>query len=180
MKDKIFKPKEALLWYTLECELNKDNRMDATHETMTPKKPFTLTASLEDYLETIKMLIDEDPHGHAHTSYIAKRLNVKMPSVTNALGVLHRNGYIHYDTNYPVTLTPLGEQTAKRILRRHHVLSNFLEDILQMQKEEASDLACKIEHVISDNFILRLELLSSSISTSDQAEEILKRMKQLN
>ncbi|MDO4527802.1 MAG: metal-dependent transcriptional regulator [bacterium] len=154
--------------------------MDATHATLTPQQPSPLTASLEDYLETIKMLIDEDPHGHAHTSTIAKRLNVKMPSVTNALGVLHRNGYIHYDTNYPVTLTPLGEHTAKRILRRHHVLSNFLEDILQMKTEEASELACKIEHVISDNFILRLELLSSAITSSDNATELLKRMKQLN
>lgn len=154
--------------------------MDATHDTLTPKKPFKLTASLEDYLETIKMLIDEDPHGHAHTSYIAKRLNVKMPSVTNALGVLHRNGYIHYDTNYPVTLTPLGEQTAKRILRKHHILSNFLEDILHFDNKEASELACKMEHVISDNFIQRLELLSSAITANDCAEEILKRMKELN
>lgn len=154
--------------------------MDAIQETTTPKKPFKLTASLEDYLETIKILIDEDPHGHAHTSYIAKRLNVKMPSVTNALGVLHRNGFIHYDTNYPVTLTPLGEQTAKRVLRKHHILSNFLKEILLMKNDEASDLACKIEHVISDDFVQRIELLSSAITASNSAEEIIKRMKQFN
>lgn len=154
--------------------------MDATSDAKRPTKPFTLTASLEDYLETIKLLIDQDPHGHAHTSTIAKHLKVKMPSVTNALGVLHRNGYIHYDTNYPVTLTPLGEQTAKRVLRKHHILSNFLQDVLQMEQTNASDVACKIEHVITDDFIQRIELLSSLITRSDIAEEISNRMKQLN
>ena len=38
-----------------------------------------LTASLEDYLEAIAELISCE--GHAHTKEIAKKLNVKMPSV---------------------------------------------------------------------------------------------------
>ena len=141
-------------------------------------KPFHLTASLEDYLETIKCLIDQDTHGHAHTSDIAKALKVKMPSVTNALGILCRNGYIHYDTNYPVTLTELGEAAAERILRKHHVLSTFLQSILKMEKVSASDLACKIEHVTTDDFIQRLEALTSAIASCGCADEIASVMQQ--
>ena len=57
-----------------------------------PKKAeaIQLSASLEDYLETIAALIEE--HGHAHTSDIAERMKVKMPSVTYALGTLSRGG----------------------------------------------------------------------------------------
>jgi Mn-dependent DtxR family transcriptional regulator len=141
-------------------------------------KPFQLTASLEDYLETIKLLIDQDPHGHAHTSTIAKALKVKMPSVTNALGILCRNGYIHYDTNYPVTLTPLGEAAAVRILQKHDILSRFLQDILQMEKDSASHLACKIEHVITDDFIQRLEALSRAIDETGSADAIASYVQQ--
>ena len=42
-----------------------------------------MSSNMEDYLETIALLIDE--HGHAHARDVARRLNVKMPSVTCAL-----------------------------------------------------------------------------------------------
>ena len=44
---------------------------------------YHLTASLEDYLEAIAELTAAE--GHAHTKEIAKKLNVKMPSVTGGL-----------------------------------------------------------------------------------------------
>lgn len=134
---------------------------------MDSRKPFELTASLEDYLEAIKELIDADKHGHAHTSEIARRLKVKMPSVTNALGILRRNGYINYDSSYPVTLTQLGEEAAKRILHRHIVLKSFLKDVLLLPEAEASSTACRVEHVIDDNLIDRLALLNNAVTQSD-------------
>ncbi len=139
-------------------------------------KPFELTASLEDYLEAIKELIDEGAHGHAHTSDIAKRLNVKMPSVTNALGILREHGYIHYDTNYPVTLTVLGEQTAAKVIRRHRVLKTFLCDILKLETTQASATACKIEHVIDDALIARLEVLTTELMASRRCAQLRHRL----
>ncbi len=126
-------------------------------------KGFELTASLEDYLEAIKVLCEETDHNHAHTSGIARRLKVKMPSVTNALGVLRRHGYINYDTSHPVTLTELGEQEAARVIRRHSVLSSFLNRVLQLPTEEASATACRVEHVIDDSLLARLELLTEEL-----------------
>ncbi len=126
-------------------------------------KPFELTASLEDYLEAIKILMDTDAHGHAHTTDIAKRLKVSMPSVSNALAVLSKHGYIHYDTNYPVTLTELGQKEAERVMRRHRVLSEFLRDVLQLDAEGASRTACRMEHVTDEQLITRLEALTNEL-----------------
>lgn len=130
-------------------------------------KPFELTASLEDYLEAIKELIDANAHGHAHTSEIARRLNVKMPSVTNALGVLRKNGYIHYDSSYPVTLTALGQQAAERVIRRHAVLKVFLKEVLMLPEEEAGATACRVEHVIDDRLVERLNAVNEVFTQSE-------------
>lgn len=132
-----------------------------------PKKPFTLTASLEDYLEAIKTLIDS--HGHAHTNAIAHLLNVKMPSVTNAVGILRDNGYVIYAQNNPITLTKLGEKTAARIKQRHAVLSAFLHDALHVPEQDAEKMACGIEHVINDELLAKLQLVTEALSGDDPA-----------
>ena len=143
---------------------------------VTPKS-FELTASLEDYLEAIKELIDAGNHGHAHTSDIAKRLKVKMPSVTNALGVLRDHGFIHYDTNYPVTLTELGAQVAERVIRRHRVLKSFLSKVLDLDALDAGATACRIEHVIDDTLIARLEVLTQELTAPRRCVLLRRRLK---
>lgn len=121
-----------------------------------------LTASQEDYLEAIKELIDEGDHGHAHTSDIARRLGVKMPSVTTALGVLRKAGLLHYDTSRPVTLTEAGEREALRVIRRHRVLAWFFQGVLGLDEETASSTACRVEHVIDDRVVDRIEALTEA------------------
>lgn len=140
------------------------------------KKPFELTASLEDYLEAIKLLIDDTDHGHAHTSDIAKRLRVKMPSVTNALGVLRKHGYINYDTNYPVTLTALGERSAARVIHRHRTLTAFLRDVLLLAPEDASATACRVEHVIDDGLVCRLAVLTRELTETRRCGSLRRRL----
>ena len=141
-------------------------------------KPFELTASLEDYLEAIKELIDEDPHGHAHTSEIARRLKVKMPSVTNALGVLRRNGYLNYDSSYPVTLTEAGTAAAARVSHRHKVLKTFLNSVLLLPEGDAGKTACRMEHVIDEQLIARLEALNNLFMEEDCGRTLGQRLKQ--
>lgn len=139
-------------------------------------KPFALTASLEDYLEAIYQLTLEDEHGHAHTRDIAKQLNVKMPSVSNALGILRAHGYLNYDNNYPVTLTERGEYEAKRVVRRHQVLSTFLGDVLRMNFDAASATACRMEHVMDDALVERLAILTRELTDPQQSVTLRRRL----
>lgn len=139
------------------------------------EKPFELTASLEDYLEAIKELIDAGPHGHAHTSEIARRLGVKMPSVTNAMGILCQNGYINYDLSKPITLTAKGRRTAERVIHRHRVLKTFLNAVLLLPEKEASEVACKVEHILGDALVERLDILNKTLADAASAP-ILERL----
>lgn len=150
----------------------------ATRSSSSSSKSFEITASLEDYLEAIKELIDSGNHAHAHTSDIARKLKVKMPSVTNALGVLRDHGFIHYDTNYPVTLTEAGAQVAERVIRRHRVLKDFLSHVLNLDPLDAGATACRIEHVIDDTLISRLEVLTKELTAPRRCVALRRRLKQ--
>ena len=115
-------------------------------KTELPEANRPMTASLEDYLEAIRALIAS--HGHAHTRDIALRLKVKMPSVTRALQLLAKEGHIVYRKNYPIQLTESGERIAGEVQRRHSFLEAFFRDQLGLPQEKASQMACKIEHIV--------------------------------
>ena len=121
-----------------------------------------LTESLEDYLETILQLIEQE--GHAHVHDIATKLNVKMPSVTGALKRLVELGYIVYQSNYPVVLTPTGHKTAQEILRRHTVLTSFFQKALGLPADKAAEAACKLEHAIDEETIQRFIQFTDNLS----------------
>ena len=124
-------------------------------------KPEGISASLEDYLETIAELIQT--HGHAHAKSIAEKRKVKMPSVTSALGALAKAGHIRYQPNFPVKLTSSGEKMAEQVAWRHQVLEEFLREVLMLSRKEAEKYACIMEHVVSGRLAARLGILRDAI-----------------
>ncbi|MFA6815747.1 MAG: metal-dependent transcriptional regulator [Lentisphaeria bacterium] len=127
-----------------------------------------LTESLEDYLEAIAELIAVE--GHAHSKEIAKKLDVKMPSVTGALRQLEQMKYIIYNTHYPVQLTKEGEKIARIVIHRHHVLKNFFAHILGAPLDKASNIACHLEHIVDKKIISRFIILSKAIENRTDAK----------
>lgn len=120
-----------------------------------------LSQSQEDYLETI--YTEAQKKGSAKVTDIANILNVKKASVTGALNTLCEKNLINYAPYSSITLTPLGEETAKKILLRHEVMTNFLINILDMSKEEAAQNACRLEHVMSEEMFIRIHSFSHFI-----------------
>ena len=108
-----------------------------------------LTASLEDYLEVISNHIDSKKNIRAID--ISKELDVSRASVTEALKKLANKGFINYGRYDVISLTETGRQIAQNIISKHNVLQTFFKEILGLSKEEASENACKIEHVITEN-----------------------------
>ena len=103
--------------------------------------------SAETYLETIYIL------SHSNTSVrsidVAEALNYSRPSISRAVGLLKKDGYLLMDEEGFLTLTEEGRALAERIYERHTVLTAALE-ALGVDKETAAEDACKIEHDISD------------------------------
>ena len=94
--------------------------------------------SAENYLETILILSERSTY--VRSIDIANELNFTKPSVSVAMKKLRENGYIH--------LTEDGLAIANRMYERHKLLSDWL-TYLGVPKDIATEDACRIEHVIS-------------------------------
>ncbi len=113
-----------------------------------------ITASLEDYLETIFHLVEK--HHAARPIDISKEMNVGKSSVTEALRSLAEKKLINYEPYSKVTLTYQGQKVAQEVVLKHKILYDFLHEILGVDKQEAKKNACEIEHVISENVLEKL------------------------
>ena len=103
--------------------------------------------SAEMYLETIYLLGLQ--RGHVRSIDVAECMGYSKPSVSRAVGLLKKDGYLSNDADGFLVLTEEGIAAAKRVFERHTVLSHFLMK-LGVTAEVASEEACKIEHVISE------------------------------
>jgi DtxR family Mn-dependent transcriptional regulator len=109
------------------------------------KKP--LTPAMEDYLEAI---FDLDKYKKVvRVKDIAKRLHVKMPTVSSMLKTLNERGLVNYEKYEYVELTKIGADVGKEMRRRHEVLRRFLTEILKTDFTTADQEACKMEHTLS-------------------------------
>jgi len=100
----------------------------------------------EMYLETIYVLSRSMDDVHAVN--IASHLGYSKPSVSRAMSILKREGYVNVDGEGRITLSDRGMEIASRIYERHEVLGGYL-TALGVDREVAVEDACRIEHVIS-------------------------------
>ena len=116
-------------------------------------EPPELSASLEDYLETIYFLSRDE--GKARPKEIAKRMKVRAASVTGALKALSDKGLINYAPYASVTLTDDGREIARSIAVKHEALLHFFTQVLGIESSEAEEFACSMEHNIPDHILQR-------------------------
>ena len=114
----------------------------------------TIKESAENYLETILILSKKMPQ--VRSIDIATELNFTKPSVSVAMKQLRENGYVHMDSDGFITLTESGLQIADKMYERHRLLSDWLVQ-LGVDRETATEDACKIEHVISEKSIEKIK-----------------------
>ena len=110
-----------------------------------------LTAGLEDYLETIYIASIENKAIKGVD--LSKMLNISRASVSEALSKLVSKGLIQYESYGNVTLTPKGIYNAKKVYDTHNILKTFFQTVLNISPDEASENACKIEHIISKHIL---------------------------
>lgn len=114
-----------------------------------------LSPSLEDYLEEIyRFSVSNDI---ARVTDISNKLNVKLPSVTKALGKLRAAGYITYQKYGLIGLTDKGRQTGCYLVERNTLLQDFLRTIHADCDVVAEAEA--MEHYLSKSTISSIERL---------------------
>jgi len=105
-----------------------------------------LQESAEMYLETIYVLSKKT--GSVRSVEVAEHMGYSKPSVSRAVNLLKQNGFLIMEKDGSLSLTEDGKKTAENIFERHTVLTECLVKI-GVDRETASNDACKIEHVIS-------------------------------
>lgn len=106
-----------------------------------------LQESGEMYLETIYILSQKSRY--VRSIDVGEYMGYSKPSVSRAMGLLKKGGYVTVDGDGYLTLTESGLETASKIYERHTVLRDLLIR-LGVDEETAATDACRIEHVISD------------------------------
>jgi DtxR family Mn-dependent transcriptional regulator len=121
----------------------------------------SITPTMEDYLEALFLL--EKELKAVRVKDIAKRMGVKLPTVTSMLNTLARRGLVNHEKYEYVELTDKGSEIAEEVDRYHRVLRSFLTDVLHVDEKQADEEACKMEHAISadtlDRFVKFMEFI---------------------
>ena len=106
-----------------------------------------LQESGEMYLETILVLSRR--LNKVRSVDVAEEMGYSKPSVSRAVGILKKNGYIITDGSGHLYLTDEGRSVAEKTFERHRVLTKVFTK-LGVSAGIAAEYACKIDHFISD------------------------------
>ena len=106
-----------------------------------------LQESGEMYLETIFVLSKTGKPVRAVD--VGEHMGFSKPSVSRAIGLLKKGGYVITDGDGYLLLTDVGMETASKTYERHTLLTELFVR-LGVYSETAAEDACKIEHDLSD------------------------------
>ena len=105
----------------------------------------------EDYLEAILVL--KNTNGFVRSVDIANHLGFSKPSVSRAMGILERDGYIEFGLGNMIQLTEKGLAKANDVYGRHQLLTKFLVMITGVPEDQAEENACRVEHDIDADVV---------------------------
>lgn len=109
----------------------------------------------EDYLETILLL--KDKKNFVRSVDIATALDFSRASVSRAVKKLSEDGYVKMCDDGEIVLTEKGYAKASGVYERHRVLTSLFEKFFGVDPEIASDDACRIEHVLSEESFQKIK-----------------------
>lgn len=117
----------------------------------------------EMYLESIYVLSKKG--GQVRSVDVGEYLGYSKPSVSRAVGLLKKGGYLLMDKDGHLTLTGTGLEIAQKIYDRHTLLSRVLMK-LGVSEDVATADACKLEHAISDESYEAIKSYLNKIETA--------------
>lgn len=125
-----------------------------------------LSHSLEDYIEAVYLISKEKRV--VRVKEIAKFLDVKTPSVVDAVSKLQDKGLVKHEKYGYLYLTEDGIGVAKSVYRKHEELYRFLNQFLGIDKKISEKDACEIEHCISKETLNKIVKLMRFLETDPE------------
>jgi DtxR family Mn-dependent transcriptional regulator len=87
---------------------------------------------------------------------IAQRLEQSVPTVSQTVARMQRDGLLTVTGDRRIELTDAGRSTATRVMRKHRLAECLLVDVIGLDWQLVHDEACRWEHVISETVERRL------------------------
>ena len=106
-----------------------------------------LSESAEMMIKNINELASSGER--VRTSDLSTKTELKPASVTEMIQRLGDLGLVDYEPYHGVHLTKQGQHVADVIEHRFNILERFLTEILGVDSTEASEVACRMEHVLT-------------------------------
>lgn len=109
----------------------------------------------ENYIKSVYSL--SQATGEVIVSELAKKLQVKPPTVNSMMKKLALKKWVVYAPYKGIKVTEKGKKEALAIIRRHRLAELFLVNVMKLGWEEVHDIAEQLEHVESNRFYDRID-----------------------
>jgi DtxR family Mn-dependent transcriptional regulator len=113
-----------------------------------------VTESIEEYTEGIYRLQEE--LDIVSTGDVARYMSVSPASATTMLKRLAELNLVEHTPYQGVRLTQRGKTISISLLRKHRLVECLLVDFLELPWDDVHDLACKLEHYLSEDVTDRI------------------------
>jgi len=131
------------------------------------------SSTVENYLKAIyQHEIALLPDQLVPMGQIAATLGVAPGTATTMVKTLADSGLVRYEPYSGARLTAAGEKLAVLVLRRHRLVELFLVEVMGMSWAEVHDEAEKLEHVVSDRLIERMDQMLGHPATDPHGDPI--------
>ena len=122
------------------------------------------TPSEENYLEWIYRMSQKSP---VRPAQLAEKIGVSRPSASRAVTALKKKGLLTHEPYKAIRLTEAGQVLGEAIVRRDECLTSLLVEVLGMSPGDADPEVHRLEHVLSEAVLARLEVLVAFSLSSD-------------
>lgn len=124
---------------------------------------------MSDLIDTTEMFLKaiyeiNEAGSLAIRARLSERLHQALPSVSQTVTRLEREGLVTLDDAKHVILTKQGEELAIAVLRKHRLAERLLFDVLGFDWADCHEEACRWEHVISDEAEVRIAKQVSTLT----------------
>ena len=132
---------------------------------------------MSDLIDTTEMYLKvvfelEEQGQPALRARLAERLDQAMPSVSQTVSRLERDGLLRLGDERIVELTDDGRRLAIAVMRKHRIAERFLYDVLGLDWAECHEEACRWEHVLGDAAEEKLAGLLTSLDADPYGNPI--------